>query len=94
MQNPNPLYSPAQIAIVRVFARCMEVAVDQGVILSLGRGERVSARILVASSQLSCVRDEDGKLASDISLASGADIQLTGSGLPDCAGVDDNLVQV
>ncbi|XP_057783900.1 KH domain-containing protein HEN4-like [Salvia miltiorrhiza] len=94
LENPNPLYSPAQIAIVRVFARCVEVALDQGVILSLGRGESVSARILVASSQLSSILDGDGRLASDISLASGAEIQLTGADLPDSAGVDDNVVQV
>lgn len=93
MQNPNPLYSPAQIAIVRVFARCIEVAMDQGMISSLGPGESVSARILVTSSHLSCILDEDRRLASDISLASGAEI-LMGADLPNYAGVDDNVVQV
>lgn len=94
LENPNPLYSPAQIAIVRVFARCIEVALDQGVVSSLGHGESVSARILVASSQLSCILDGDGRLASDISLAAGAEIQLMGADLPDCSGVGDNVVQI
>lgn len=95
MQNPDPLYSPAQIAIVRVFSRCIEVGLGQGVISSLGNGESVSARVLVASSQISCMLDDNGRVASDISIASGAEIQLLGAdNLPNCAGVDDNVVQV
>ncbi|KAG6399890.1 hypothetical protein SASPL_141375 [Salvia splendens] len=94
LESPNPLYSPAQIAIVRVFSRCVEVALDQGAIMSFGRGESVSARILVSSSQLSSILDGDGKLATDISLASGAEIQLMGTDLPDFAGVGDNVVQI
>lgn len=92
LQNPDPLYSPAQIAVVRVFARCIEVGLDQGVICN---GESVSARILVASSHVSCMLDEDGRVASDISIASGAEIQLMGAEVhPNCAGLDDNVVQV
>ncbi|KAL1569698.1 KH domain-containing protein HEN4-like [Salvia divinorum] len=94
LESPNPLYSPAQIAIVRVFSRCVEVSLDQGVIVSFGCGESVSARILVASSQLSSIVDGDGKLASDICVASGAEIQLMGADLPDFAGVGDNVVQI
>ncbi|KAG6397536.1 hypothetical protein SASPL_143705 [Salvia splendens] len=66
----------------------------KGVIVSFGHGESVSARILVSSSQLSSILDGDGKLATDISLASGAEIQLMGADLPDFAGVGDNVVQI
>ncbi|KAH6822511.1 hypothetical protein C2S53_008988 [Perilla frutescens var. hirtella] len=93
LENPNPSCSPAQNAIVRVFARCIEVSLDQGVVLSLGHGDSVTARILVVSSQLSCMLDGDGRLASDICLASGAEIQLMGADFPD-AGVSDNVVQI
>ncbi|KAI3451262.1 hypothetical protein Pfo_007927 [Paulownia fortunei] len=95
LESPDPLYSPAQIAIVRVFARCIEVGLDQGVISSLDNGESVSARILVASSQVGCLLDEGGRVAADISTASGAEIQLMGADLlPSCAEVDDNVVQI
>lgn len=92
LQNPDPLYSPAQIAIVRVFSRCIEVGLDQGMI---SNGESVTARVLVASGQVSCMLDDNGRFASDISIASGAEIQLMGAdSLPKFAGVDDNVVQV
>lgn len=95
LQSPDPLYSPAQIATIRVFARCMEVYLDHRSKSSLGSQESVSARILVASSQVGCLLEEGGRVASDLSIASGAELQLMGTHLlPKCAEVDDNLVQV
>ncbi|KAK4417009.1 KH domain-containing protein HEN4 [Sesamum alatum] len=95
LENPDPLYSPAQIAAVRVFSRCMEVGLDKGVLSSLGNKENVVARILVASDQAGCLLDEGGRIASDISVTSGVDIQLMGADLlPNCAGADDNVVQI
>ncbi|KAK4393944.1 hypothetical protein Sango_1865200, partial [Sesamum angolense] len=94
LENPDPLYSPAQIAAVRVFSRCIEVSLDKGVLSSLGNKENVVAKILVASDQAGCLLDEGGRIASDISITSGVDIQLTRADLlPNCAGADDNVVQ-
>ncbi|XP_011099966.1 KH domain-containing protein HEN4 isoform X2 [Sesamum indicum] len=95
IQNPDPLYSPAQIAAVRVFSRCIEVGLDKGVLSSLGNKENVVARILVASDQAGCLLDEGGRIASDISITSGVDIQLMRADLlPNRAGADDNVVQI
>ncbi|XP_011099964.1 KH domain-containing protein HEN4 isoform X1 [Sesamum indicum] len=95
LENPDPLYSPAQIAAVRVFSRCIEVGLDKGVLSSLGNKENVVARILVASDQAGCLLDEGGRIASDISITSGVDIQLMRADLlPNRAGADDNVVQI
>lgn len=61
----------------------------------MGKGENVTARILVARNQMGCLADESGKVASDISTASGVEIQLLGAGLiPNCTVEDDKVVQV
>ncbi|KAL0350195.1 UNVERIFIED_CONTAM: KH domain-containing protein HEN4 [Sesamum radiatum] len=74
---------------------CIEVSLDKGVLSSLGNKENVVAKILVASDQAGCLLDEGGRIASDISITSGVDIQLTRADLlPNCAGADDNVVQI
>ncbi|KAG8383624.1 hypothetical protein BUALT_Bualt04G0033400 [Buddleja alternifolia] len=95
LESPDPLYSPAQIAAIRVFARSIEVGIDQGVVSSLGNGKSATARILVGSNQVGCLQDEGGRVASDISIASAVDIQLMGVDLlPKCAGADDDVIQI
>ncbi|KAL7104277.1 hypothetical protein ACP275_08G234200 [Erythranthe tilingii] len=95
LESHDPLFSPAQIAAVRVFARCMEVSVDLRLISGLGKHESVSARILVGSSQVGCVMDEGGRVSPDISIATGAEIILVGPDcLRKCAQIGDNVVQI
>ncbi|CAI9780897.1 unnamed protein product [Fraxinus pennsylvanica] len=95
VENPNPLYSPAQMAIIRVFTRSAEVALDHGLIPGMGKGENVTARILVERNHVGCLVDEGGRVASDISAASGVEIQLLGAGLiPNCTVEDDKVVQI
>lgn len=96
MQNKDPLYSSAQIATVRVFERCMEVGVDQGLIPGLGMGEIITAKILVASDELNCLVDEEGNVASGIIVStSGVEIQLLRMDLPpNCATENDRVVEV
>nr|GMC69794.1 KH domain-containing protein HEN4-like [Ipomoea batatas] len=92
----DPLYSSAQIGIVRVFERCMEVGVDQGLIPGLGMGEIVTAKILVASDELNCLVDEEGNAGSGILVStSGVEIQLLQMDLhPSCATENDRVVQM
>nr|GMC57288.1 KH domain-containing protein HEN4-like [Ipomoea batatas] len=96
LENKDPLYSSAQIAIVRVFERCMEVGVDQGLIPGLGMGEIVTAKILVASNELNCLVDEEGNAGSGILVStSGVEIQLLQMDLhPSCATENDRVVQI
>ncbi|KAL2531284.1 RNA-binding KH domain-containing protein [Abeliophyllum distichum] len=95
VENPNLLYSPAQIAIIRVFTRSVEVALDRGLIRGVGKGVNVTARILVARNQIGCLIDEGRRVASDISTASNVEIQLLGADLiPNCTVEDDKVVQI
>ncbi|KAL7143880.1 hypothetical protein ABFS83_08G221000 [Erythranthe nasuta] len=95
LESHDPLFSPAQIAAVRVFARCMEVSVDLRLISGLGKDESVSTRLLVGSSQVGCLMDEGGRVSPDISIARGAEIIFVGPDcLPKCAQIGDNVVQI
>ncbi|CAK9159933.1 unnamed protein product [Ilex paraguariensis] len=95
LENPEQLYSPAQIAIVRVFARSIEVGFDHRLISGLGKGETITARLLVASNQTSCLIDEGGSVASDISTLTGVEIQLLGGNfIPSCATENDRVLQI
>lgn len=88
------MYSAAQTATIRVFARSIEVGVNQGLIAGLSDGEIITARILVAPNQINCLNDR-GRIASDISAASGVEIQLMGANpVPNCSSENDKVVQV
>uniref|UniRef100_A0A5B7C233 K Homology domain-containing protein n=1 Tax=Davidia involucrata TaxID=16924 RepID=A0A5B7C233_DAVIN len=93
-QNSEPLYSPAQIAIVRVFGRCVKVGIEQGHVSGMSKGEMVTARLLVASNQVDCLID-GRKVASEISTVSGVEIQiLEGDLVPNCSSENDKVVQI
>ncbi|CAA2980036.1 KH domain-containing At4g18375 [Olea europaea subsp. europaea] len=95
LEDPNPLYSPAQNAVIHVFTRSVQVALVHGLIPGIGKGENVNARILVERNQTGCLVDEGGRVASDISTACGVEIQILGSGLiPNCTIEDDKVVQI
>lgn len=72
------MYSPAQIATIRVFDRSIDIGVEMGVVSGTGKGDTVSARLLVASKEVDCLVDDGGKVASDISSVSGVKMQLLG----------------
>ncbi|XP_027076125.1 KH domain-containing protein HEN4 isoform X1 [Coffea arabica] len=94
-ESQNPLYSSAQLAIARVFARSVEVGVDQGFIAGWGEGQTVTAKILVAPDQMNCLIDSEGRIASDISATSGVEIQLLGTNcVPNSGAENDEVVQV
>ena len=89
------MYSSAQLAIARVFARSVEVGVDQGFIAGWGEGQTVTAKILVAPDQMNCLIDSEGSIASDISATSGVEIQLLGTNcVPNSGAENDEVVQV
>ncbi|XAR73505.1 hypothetical protein NMG60_11007492 [Bertholletia excelsa] len=94
MEDPQPVYSPAQIAIVRVFARSIEVGIDHGHI-SLNDGETVTARLLVDSNQVECLTKDGGRAVSDISASMGVDINiLGGDNVPCCADDGDKVIEI
>lgn len=95
LESPDPLYSSAQIATVRVFARSIEVSISHGLMPGLSEKETVTARILVAPNEIDCLVDAGGKVASDISASSDVEIQLLGANpFPDCPSDNDKVVQI
>lgn len=89
------MYSSAQVATLRVFARSVEVGIDQGFVAGLGDDQTVTARILVTPNQMNCLIDNGGRIASDITAASGVAIQLMGPNpVPNSGAENDEILQV
>lgn len=85
------MYSPAQVATVRVFERAVEVIREHGHI----KAGSISARILVGLHEIKCVLDERGIVSSDIGSAMGVEVQLLDAeNAPNCAAENDKIVQV
>lgn len=89
LESREPLYSPAQVATVRVFERSVEVSREHGHI----KAGSISARILVAPHEIKCLLDERGRVSSDI--MTGVEVQLLGAEhAPNCAAENDKVVQI
>ncbi|KAK4367031.1 hypothetical protein RND71_014911 [Anisodus tanguticus] len=89
LENRDPLYSPAQVATIRVFERSVEVSREHGHI----KGGSISARILVGLHEIKCLLDERGRVSSDIGSSTGVEVQLLGAEDPNCVE-DDKVVQI
>ncbi|XP_004250161.1 KH domain-containing protein HEN4 [Solanum lycopersicum] len=87
----KPLYSPAQVATVRVFERSVEVSREHGHI----KAGSISARILVGPHEVKCLLDEKGIVSSDIGSAMRVEVQLLDAeNAPNCAAENDKIVQI
>lgn len=85
------MYSPAQVATVRVFERSVEVSREHGHI----KAGSISARILVGPHEVKCLLDEKGIVSSDIGSAMRVEVQLLDAeNAPNCAAENDKIVQV
>lgn len=95
-QSPEPLFSSAQIAIIRVFARCVEVSSEMGSLSGVEMEKTITARLLVASNEVSCLLDAEGKISFDIRTATGVQMQLLVGTLDEtCAtDYDDYVLEV
>ncbi|KAM7519760.1 hypothetical protein LguiB_018722 [Lonicera macranthoides] len=95
LENPGPLYSPAQIATIRVFDRSIDIGVEMGVVPGTGKGDTVSARLLVTLKEVACLVDDGGKVASDISSVSVVKMQLLlGDHALHCSAEFDKVLKV
>nr|GMC96773.1 KH domain-containing protein HEN4-like [Ipomoea batatas] len=90
-----PVYPSAQIAVVRVFEKSMEVALECGLISGLHKGTIVTAKILVTSHQLRCLIDEKGQVCTDIGSTSGVKIKLSPRDLlQDLVAENEEVIQI
>ncbi|XP_057976486.1 KH domain-containing protein HEN4 [Malania oleifera] len=93
-ENPELRYSPAQNAIVLVFARSVEAGIEKG--LDSGSNKAtVSARLVVPSNQAGCLLGKGGVIISEMRRATGAGIRILGGDqLPKCVVENDEVVQI
>ncbi|XP_050206150.1 KH domain-containing protein HEN4 isoform X2 [Mercurialis annua] len=93
LEDLESWYSPAQNAVVLVFARSIEHNIEKGYSSGLHKGATVTARLLVASVDVCCLNGKDSNIDSELIEASGADIQiLEAEQILDCASEHDVVV--
>ncbi|KAL5787831.1 hypothetical protein ACOSP7_004780 [Xanthoceras sorbifolium] len=94
-ENPESRYSPAQKAVVLVFSRLIEAGVEKGRDLSSNKGLLVTARLVVASSQVGCLLGKGGTIISEMRKATGTSIRILGDDqVPNCVPENDKVVQI
>ncbi|KAK7307271.1 hypothetical protein VNO77_40181 [Canavalia gladiata] len=94
-ENLESSYSPAQDAVILVFARIIEDHIGKGFLPASSMESPVTARLLVASSELNCLSGNEGQVISELKEVTGADIHiLHGEPVPNGASDNDVVVQI
>jgi poly(rC)-binding protein 2/3/4 len=95
IQNLESSNSPAQDAVLLVFARIVEDQIRNGFHPPSTAESPVTARLLIAPSTVNLVTGNEGEVISELREVSGADIQLlVGEPIPDVTSDNDVVVQV
>lgn len=95
LKNIESRYSPAQKAVVLVFSRSVDVAIEKGQDMSSSKGSPVVARLVVPTNQVGCVLGKGGVIISEIRKVTGTNIRIISSDqVPKCAAENDEIVQV
>ncbi|XP_048335104.2 KH domain-containing protein HEN4 isoform X1 [Ziziphus jujuba] len=69
-------YSPAQNAVILVFARTVESEIEKGFLLGFSKVSTVTAKLLVASDTVGCLRENEDEVFLEVRDITGADIQI------------------
>ncbi|XP_038888005.1 KH domain-containing protein HEN4 [Benincasa hispida] len=94
-ENIDSRYSPAQKAVVLVFSRSVDVAIEKGQDMSSSKGSTVVARLVVPSNQVGCVLGKGGVIISEIRKVTGTNIRIISSDqVPKCAAENEEVVQI
>ncbi|XP_023531829.1 KH domain-containing protein HEN4-like [Cucurbita pepo subsp. pepo] len=94
-ENIESRYSPAQKAVVLVFSRYVDVAIEKGQDMSSNKGASIVARLVVPSNQVGCVLGKGGVIISEIRKVTGTNIRIISSDhVPKCAAESDEIVQI
>ncbi|OMO56302.1 hypothetical protein CCACVL1_26646 [Corchorus capsularis] len=75
LENIESWHSPAQNAVVLVFARSVEADIEKG-LPGVSKGDAVTVRLLVASDQVSCLNGKEGRVLAEIIEVTGADVRI------------------
>lgn len=95
LENVEAQHSPAQNAVLRVFARATEALSKNGPVTKGNNGEGVTARLLIPSNQAGSLIGVRGTVVSDLQRVTSTRIQvLEGNQVPRCASSDERVVQI
>ncbi|OMO72969.1 hypothetical protein COLO4_27374 [Corchorus olitorius] len=75
LENIESWHSPAQNAVILVFARSVEADIEKG-LPGVSKGDAVTVRLLVASDQVSCLNGKEGRVLAEIIEVTGADVRI------------------
>ncbi|BAT99434.1 hypothetical protein LR48_Vigan319s000100 [Vigna angularis] len=95
VENLESCNSPAQDAVILVFARIIEDHIGKGFLPVSSMESPVTARLLVAASTVNCFSSNEGQVISELRELTGADLQiLHGESIPSGASDGDAVVQI
>ncbi|KAH8503739.1 hypothetical protein H0E87_014851 [Populus deltoides] len=95
LENLESSHSPAQNALLLVFARSIEHDIERARSLGLIEEITVTATLLLPSNRVSCLIERGGRIDSEMIETTGADIQiLQGDQFFYCASKNDVVLQI
>ncbi|KAB5547520.1 hypothetical protein DKX38_010926 [Salix brachista] len=95
MENLESSHSPAQNALVLVFARSIEHDIEKARSLGLIGEISVTATLLLPSNRVTCLIGRGGRIVAEMIETTGADIQiLQGDQFLDFASMNDVVVEI
>ncbi|KAJ6288293.1 hypothetical protein OIU76_024308 [Salix suchowensis] len=95
MENLESSHSPAQNALVLVFARSIEHDIEKVRSLGLIGEISVTATLLLPSNRVTCLIGRGGRIVAEMIETTGADIQiLQGDQFPDFDSMNDVVVEI
>ncbi|XP_061950364.1 uncharacterized protein LOC133673522 isoform X3 [Populus nigra] len=95
LENLESSHSPAQNALLLVFARSIEHDIERARSLGLIEEITVTATVLLPSNRVSCLIGRGGRVDSEMIETTGADIQIMqGDQFFDLASKNDAVVQI
>ncbi|KAI4314435.1 hypothetical protein L6164_027344 [Bauhinia variegata] len=95
VENLGSCYSPAQDAVVLVFARIIEDHIQKGLLSISSMESPVTVRLLLTASLAGCLGGNTGEVISEMREVTSADIQiLHGDRVPSGAMDDDAVLQI
>ncbi|KAJ6989822.1 KH domain-containing protein HEN4 isoform X1 [Populus alba] len=95
LENLESSHSPAQNALLLVFARSIEHDIERARSLGLIEEITVTATLLLPSNGVSCLIERGGRIDSEMIETTGADIQiLQGDQFCYCASKNDVVLQI
>ncbi|KAF7809402.1 KH domain-containing protein HEN4 [Senna tora] len=92
VENFASNYSPAQDAVILIFARIIEDLFEKGFLSVSSMESPVAVRLLVASRIVSCLNSNEGRVISEMKEVTGADIQIMPGKEVSCGASDDDMV--